>query len=243
MARYRKYLAEAKSPQCILEEEQRTLLFIDLVEKIRRSNNKQITDDAFEKILTMMNSRIEQISYKFRIPGLSFHDVYQEALYALRFKAIKDYDQDRSKIEKISPFDRFAMLCIRRHLSTKLKSSYQNKSKVLNSSISLDQDRNTSNQDTNGTLFLSDILPKTEKDVASEIKDKEYYSVLVSHLFRKLSYFEKQVLVLYIQRYSYHEISHKINKDKHSGRINVKSVDNGLSRIKQKAREVYKRYG
>ena len=242
MARPKKQLAEAKLKKIKAEEShKRILLFIKLVNKIRRSKNNKDIDIAFDKILLMMKERISQISYKFKIPGFSAQDVFQEALFALRYKAIKDYDQRRSNIDVISPFDRFAMLCIRRHLSTKLKASYQNKSRVLNSSISLDQDRNVSNSGGDDVLFLADILPRTDKDIISELDEKEYRSLLFSKLFSKLSFFEKKVLRLYLQRYSYQEIRDIINKNKKAHRINVKSVDNALSRVKYKAREIANR--
>lgn len=244
MARQKKNLAgdNLKSNRDATEHEQRILVLIRLVEKVRTSRSKEESDLAFDAILKLLNDKIEQISYKFKIPGLGFKDVYQEALYALRFKAIKDYDQARSMIGSISPFDRFAMLCIRRHLSTKLKSSYQNKSRVLNSSISLDQDRNVDTKNTDGSLFLSDILPKTKKDIVTQLNENEFYSNLITNLFRKLSVFEKRVLLLYMKHYSYQEISDKINKGQRKIRVNVKSIDNALSRIKIKAHSIYQRY-
>jgi RNA polymerase sigma factor (sigma-70 family) len=244
MVRPKKSLAETDKKQYIEETEDRTeeiLLYVKLVDCVRRSRNKVKADGAFNTIITMLDVKIQQIAYKFHIPGLSFNDVYQEALFALRFKAIKDYNKDRSDIREVSPFDKFAALCIRRHLSTKLKAAYQNKSRVLNLSISLDQDRNKTGSDEN--LFLSDILPVDPDDIASKLDKFEYHRKLLVSLFQKLSSFEKEVFVLYCRKYSYEEIAYHINKTYHKSveTISVKSVDNGLSRIKQKAKSVLKK--
>jgi len=222
---------------------QEIAIYIKLVKVIKKTKNTKEAEQAFGEILKMMGSKIDQISYKFKIPGMGFQDVKQEALYALRYKAVKDYDQGRSQLQDISPFDRFAMLCIRRHLSTRLKSSYQNKSRVLNFSTSLDQDRNNNNDDSTGGLFLSDIVPQAKLDIFSIFKKTEYNSALITKLFEKLSSFEKKVFILHFQRYSYYEIAKYINKNRKKYKVDIKSIDNALSRIKIKAKEVYKLHG
>jgi RNA polymerase sporulation-specific sigma factor len=218
--------------------------FVALVDIVRKSRNNDRTNKAFNEIERRMRPRLRQISYKFTIPGSSQADVFQEALFALRYKAIKDYDKTRGNDTGPYPFEKFAVLCVRRHLSTKLKASYQNKSKVLNLSISLDQDRNDGSEN---NLFLANIVPCTEGGVLETVGDNEYHKRLFSQLFKKLSDFEKQVFVLYVQKRSYEEISDIINaklkKSKKRHRANVKSVDNALSRIKNKSREIFKKYG
>lgn len=219
--------------------------YVDLVNQVRKSRNREKSEIAFNEIEKRMSVKLKQISYKFNIPGFSFADIYQESLFALRYKAIKDYDKDRGSGDGPYPFDKFAVLCIRRHLSTKLKASYQNKKKALNSSISLDQDRNDNSEE---SLFLSDILPKTEGNILEEIEQVEYFKLLFNELHSRLSKFEKQVFLLYVQRYSYEQIAERIVEDKDASKIislskAVKSVDNALSRIKNKAKEVYDQYG
>lgn len=211
--------------------------FVTLVDIVRRSTNREKSDAAFNEIEKRMQPKIKQISYKFNIPGHSFSDLYQESLYALRYKAIKDYNKDRGDDTGPYPFDKFAVLCIRRHLSTKLKASYQNKKKVLNGSASLDQNRNESSAE---TLFLADIVPDKGGPILEEIEKNEYYKSLFSNLFNCLSNFEQDVFLLYIQRYSYEQIAEKINNSrrKNKSKINVKSIDNALSRIKIKAKDI-----
>lgn len=218
--------------------------FVALVEKVRRSKVKAESDAAFDEIERRVQPRLKQISFRFNIPGCTPPDIYQECLFALRFKAIKDYDKERGDGTGPYPFDKFAALCVRRHLSTKLKASYQCKKRVLNSYISLDQDRNESSND---QLVLADILPKTKGTILDSIEQTEYHKELFTQLFRKLSKFEKDVFRFYIQKYSYEEICKKINdlyKSKRKKiRVNIKSVDNSLSRIKHKGLVIFNKYG
>ena len=244
MARFKKeqnkYQSELSQPKEKASEE--SLIFIKLIKIVRKEDTGKRVDEAFAEIVRRLDPKIKTIAYQFRIPGYCFQDVYQESLVALRYKAIKDYDQDKSNRVDVSPFDKFAILCIRRHLSTKLKASHQNKSKTLNTSISLDQERNYSSSN-DDAVFLSDILPRTEEDVLFEIDRKSNYSFLNKKLWQKLSSLEQKVLLLYHRNMPYSEISKEINKkNPEIHRINIKSVDNALSRIKSKAQEIYNKY-
>jgi RNA polymerase sporulation-specific sigma factor len=235
----------AKAKRGLAKKNKKEITELDNVELVyvirsRGRVKKQKVDDAFDELKNRLKSRIMQIVTQFFIPGFSPDDIHQEALYALRFKAIPDYDKEKIGIGP-NPFDKFAVLCIRRHLSTVLKQSWQVKRKALNTSISLDQDRN---KYSNEELCLSDILSETEGTILTYLEDKEYYGSLFSMLYEKLSKFEKLVFKLYVQKYSYEEMSDIINKSKRKKvSINVKSIDNALSRIKQKGIEVFRKYG
>jgi RNA polymerase sporulation-specific sigma factor len=223
--------------------------FPDLVDivKSRGRVDKNKVNAAYNEIQSRMKIKIGYLVHKFYIPGHTTDDVNQEALLALRYKAIPDYKKNVIGKNGPYPFDKFAVLCIRRHLSTLLKTCYQNKQKTLNTSLSLDQDRNESSEE---ALFLVDIIPRTEGNILEEIGDKEYYKFLFNKLYERLSKFEKQVFLLYAQKYSYEEIAvliHKRNKrdNKKNKKVKdiIKSVDNALSRMKQKAKEVFKQHG
>jgi len=214
----------------------------DLVDIIRSRGRvrKSKVNNAYNEVEKRLKPKILHIISQFFIPGLHRDDLLQESLYALRFKAVPDYNRRIiGRQGGFYPFDKFAVLCIRRHLSTILKSSFQNKRKALNTSLSLDQDRNTNS---NEELFLSDILPTTTGNVLGELEDKEYYKNIFTKLYNRLSPFEKKVFLLYRQRYSYDEITDLINKkykkDGSKKRINIKSIDNSLSRIKMKGKVI-----
>jgi len=244
MAKSKKRLVKKKTRKKKSEKPVLELDNVELVYLIRSRGRvkKRKVNDAFEELLKRINSRVMQIVTQFYIPGLSQDDIYQEALSALRYKAIPDYNQEKIGIGP-NPFDKFASLCIRRHLSTVLKQSWQIKRKALNTSISLDQDRNK-NTGSDEQLFLSDIIAVTDGTVLNDLGDKEYYKKLFGNLYKKLSKFEKIVFKLYIQKYSYDEMSDVINNSSSTKEhVNVKSIDNALSRIKQKGIMVFKKFG
>lgn len=220
------------------------LEYEDLVEMVRGNCRSHKKNEAYNEIENRIKYKIIYIIRQFYIPGFNFDDTLQEALYALRFKAIPDYDKEKGSGDEPYPFDKFAVLCIRRHLSTILKGSFQNKKRALNTSLSLDQDRG-SYEDEN--LFLSDILPKTNDSLIEVIGDKEYRKNLFIHLYDRLSKLEKNVFILYVHKYSYEEITERLNrfyrKYGSKKKVNIKSIDNALSRIKMKAREVFFKHG
>ena len=215
---------------------------INLVDIVRKARKKEKINKAFEEIINILDIKIKQISYRFNIAGFGFNDVYQEALYALRYKAIKDYDPDRGSTDEPYPFDKFAMLCMRRHLSTIRKTSYQNKKKVLNFSISLDQERGDYGSGQGDEQFsLMDLIPQTTISVVDKIEKTEYYKQLFESLLDKLSSFEQEVFILYIKKYSYEQITKIINKKRYiiqDKKIDVKSVDNAIVRIKHKSKTI-----
>jgi len=219
------------------------LEYVDLVEVVRGRAREARKNKAYNEIEKRIKVKVFYITRQFYIPGFNYDDILQEALYALRFKAIPDYDKTRGRGDKPYPFDKFAMLCIRRHLSTILKSSFRYKERALNTSFSLDQDR-SSHDDEN--LYLIDIISSSNGSLVEEIGQKEYYNNLIKSLYSKLSKLEKNVFILYTCRYSYDEITYKINKFyKSKGgkkKVNVKSVDNALSRVKVKAKEIFDKY-
>ena len=246
MARKKKILVGYKqvkySEEELKQKEQDILLLMDLVDIVRKSRVKEKSDAAFAQITKLMKTQIDKLVYHFNIPGHEKKDIEQEAMLALRYKAIKDYDSSRSTISDISPFDKFAILCMRRHLTTKRKASFQNKHWALNSAKSLDADNSKSSKSEDG-LFLADIIPQKGGDQVDLYKDKEYFMMLMHELHLRLSYFEKIVLKLYAHNYSYQEIVKIINRKYKKRNVRVKSIDNALSRIKIKSEEVVEKYG
>lgn len=238
MAGGKKPLVEVSDTQSKEEKrEEQIKKFIDLVKIVRTSNDKTKVDIAFNEIVSMMHRKIKQVTYRLNIPGCHNDDLYQEALFALRYKAIKDYDQTRSNSTHISPFDSFAVLCIRRHLSTKLKSSFQSKQIVINQAISIDQDRSVSSSEDN--MNLSDILTNTKSDINEEAIGKESYKILLRDLWERMSDLEKKVFAYYKQDFTYEQIACKVYEKKKVSKEETKSVDNALSRIKSKAKWIY----
>lgn len=227
-----------------VEENLDNLRCIKLINIVRRKKKSNAAEDAFVELLRILMPKIQKVVSRFNIPGYDSTDILQEALYALRYKAIKDYDEDRGTGEGPAAFDKFALLCIRRHLATEFKASYQNKKRVLNQSVSIDKETNNSNQSFGeNEIYLSNIISDPKKtDILTNISNDEYYNNLQTLLFSNLSSFEKEVFVLYAQKFSYEEIAEKINDKRYKVKVNIKGVDNALSRIKHKAKFILQNY-
>jgi hypothetical protein len=225
-------------------EYQNNLRCIKLINAVRRPKNEVDANIAFEQLLTILMPKIQKVVSRFNIPGYDTTDVLQEALYALRYKAIKDYDKERGTGEGPAAFDKFALLCIRRHLATEFKASYQNKKRVLNQSVSIDKEtNNNTSHGSENEIYLSNIIADPKKnDVLTDVANDEYYKNLQNILFENLSSFEREVYILYAQKFSYEEIAEKINDKRYKVKVNIKGVDNALSRIKHKAHNILKNY-
>jgi RNA polymerase sporulation-specific sigma factor len=235
----RKSKKKATAVKTKIEVDPEILYYIKLINKIRRSKDEQKINEAFTLVIKGLDPKIKKICNRYRIPGHDFDDIYAEALFALRYKAIKDYDEDRGSGEGPAAFDRFALLCIRRHLATTLKTAHQNRKKILNGCIPLHQDNRSSGDD---DLSLINILPATKGDILTEVQQSEEFKTLVNNLLKKLSKFEKNVFYLYARQYTYEEIADIINgKFPQKDVVDIKGVDNALSRIKNKGKTLMKR--
>lgn len=232
---------EIKDP--LKQEYDDNIKCINLIGIIRKNKKEEEVNIAFNSLLSMLMPKINKVVSKFNISGYDHSDILQEALYALRYKAIKDYDKERGTGTGPASFDKFALLCIRRHLATEFKSSYQNKKRVLNHSVSIYKEINSTNKNSDEDMSLSNIISDPNiKNLITSTGESEYYKNLQILLLQSLSPFEKEVYILYAQKYSYEEISEKINDGRFKVLVNIKGVDNALSRIKHKAREILIKY-
>jgi RNA polymerase sigma factor (sigma-70 family) len=211
----------------------------EVVIKMQKTKSKTERESLFKQVVARIDPLIKRIVGKFNIPGYHSDDLYQEAMYAVRFKAIADFDTSRIIGDDFVGFEKFAALCTKRHLSTLLKTSFQNKRAALNTSISFSNSNNTKDD-----FDFSSILADGSEQFSSKIERKEALRRVVGELFSQLSSFEKKVLALYAKRMSYQEIADFINSDKDpykprsSVKVNIKGIDNALSRIKSKARQI-----
>lgn len=154
--------------------------------------------------------------------GADREDIVQEGMIGL-YKAIKNYDQD-----KLSSFRGFADLCITRQILTAIKMATRQKHIPLNSYVSLDKP--IFDEESDRTLM--DVLIAGEAiDPQDLLISRENYSDIGMKLSGRLSVLEKEVLKLYIEGFTYQEISSELNR-------HVKSVDNAIQRVKIKLEKV-----
>lgn len=220
-------------PTSAPERQTEIATYIDLVNKFKAEPDKVKQDQIFNELLSLLNPRINTIVNCFHIAGMDRSDVYQEALFALRFKAIKDYNSLASNgTGGPSPFDMFAQLVIRRHLGT-IGSTAKKKKQTLNRASSIDADVTCHEYDNEN--HMSDLIATNDVDISE--RDNQYH--ILNQLYRLLSPLEKRVFLLDARGLSYKEIAEKINyRRRQVNRVDLKGIDNAKSRIKAKGREL-----
>jgi RNA polymerase sporulation-specific sigma factor len=197
---------------------------ISLVIKIKNDR----CEESFRQLREYLNSYITLFERKYRIPGCDADEIEQECLFALRFKAIEDFNPTRGK------FRSFAILCMKRHLFSIIKASSQQKRRVLNESLSLDEDRG---ENGNNDLSLNNLVSKEEPP--DDLERTECNDLLINQLMSQLSKLEQEVFKLYVAQNSYQEIADELSKIFPTRKkIERKVVDNSLVRLKLKAQNM-----
>ncbi len=181
------------------------------------SQIKDGNEQAENTILSRYKDLVVKISRGYFIVGGDIEDLIQEGMIGL-YKAIKNYNHSKD-----ATFKTFAILCIKHQIQTAIKSSLTNKNRALSSAVSL----HSFSGSTNETLDFLPIELVFETTPAEKIIDKENFQKLKNDIKSTLSAMELKVLNLYLQGYSYKEISNSLN-------VSTKSIDNCLSRIKTK---------
>lgn len=196
--------------------------------KIQKDPNSAIGEHLYNKIHLYMhgyliNVALRQFPY---IKGLQTSDIYQEALIALRFKAIPHFEMNKGM-----SFLNFAKMCIRRHLITILNTSKtRKKDQSMNQSISID----TPIGDKEDGNTIANTLKDHNVQFDKVCESKEAFEFTRDKLVAHLSDFEKDVLLEYLYNLSYKEIAVNITC-KTKTRCVPKAVDNALLRIRGKA--------
>lgn len=178
-------------------------------------------NEALEHIIIRYRNFVYSKAKKFFLIGSEQDDLIQEGMIGL-YEAVKSF-----KNEKAS-FKSFAGICIRRQLISAVKSATRNKHKPLNSYISLD--KNVYERDADAA-FIESFLDKSPQNPEAIIIDKEDLSGIENKINNTLSKLELNVLIYYLDGYSYQQIAEKIDKD-------VKAVDNAIQRIKKKIESI-----
>jgi RNA polymerase sporulation-specific sigma factor len=151
--------------------------------------------------------------------GADSDDIEQEGLIGL-YKAARDFRADRQ-----SSFRAFAELCITRQVITAVKTATRQKHQPLNQYVSISGVRGS---DDANERSVEDLLEDHYiADPADTVVSNERMDNMRQSMAEMLSGLEVDVLRLYVEGKSYHEIG------EHLGR-HVKSIDNALQRIKRK---------
>lgn len=202
-------------------------------EKYKNMTDENLINEAVNNenniALNCLISRYKEIvnmkASKFFMIGSEKDDIIQEGYIGL-YKAVRAYNT-----AKQNSFKTFATMCIERQLITAVKNSNRQKHIPLNSSLSLNA--SAFDEDTNGEMTVIEMLDtnKSAEDPLEIITKKEYFNAVEKNINNSLSSFEKNVLRLYKNGYSYIKIAEKLN-------TKVKSVDTAIQRIKKKAAKI-----
>lgn len=166
-------------------------------------------DVAMASLIAEFGAQVKWCSLQFTGSPLEPEDLAQEGMLGL-LSAVYSYNPDAG-----ASFRTYASVCISNRISSAVKSSLSKKHTPLNSYISFND----------GSDLPDNIFQSPEEVVIS----KEAVLRLESLLEERLSYFEREVIGLFLGGYSYKEIAKRIGSD-------AKSVDNALQRIRRKLR-------
>ena len=193
-----------------LDKEYKNLSDEQLVKKYQ-DGDQAILNYICEKYkpLVLKNSK------KYFLVGGENEDLIQEGMIGL-FGAIGDYNTSSDVT-----FFHFASMCIDRQMIKAIEASNRKKHSPLNAYVSIYDDEGG---DMDEPSLASD-------DPAELIIEAEENMTLIDRLKSALSPMEQQVFDLYMQDLNYKEIAAKLGKSE-------KSIDNTLTRIKQKARNI-----
>lgn len=160
---------------------------------------------ALETLMNEYKKLVTKISRNYFIIGAEFEDVIQEGMIGL-FNAYNNFDETKN-----TSFKTYATILINRQIINAIKKAYK-----------------YNNQDLFADLNLKDFEDDLEVFSPEEfIINKESHSILLREINEKLSPLEISILEEFLKNETYEEIAKKL-------KLNKKSVDNALTRIKKK---------
>jgi RNA polymerase sporulation-specific sigma factor len=186
----------------------------ELVERARDGS-----DASIEELLRRYRHYARAKARTYFLAGADREDIVQEGMIGL-YKAIRDFQADRN-----TAFRAFAELCITRQIITAIKTATRQKHVPLNSYVSLNKGTSSENEEERALADL--LVGPAIADPAELVISAEEIANIKESMGRLLSSLETEVLQLYMDGKSYHEIAEMLGR-------HVKSIDNALQRIKRK---------
>lgn len=180
---------------------------------------KKGDENAENTLLERYKDLAVKISRSYFIIGGELEDIVQEGMIGL-YKAIKNFSENKST------FKTFAVTCIKHQIQSAIKKANTKKNAPLSNSVSLQSFSDNSDDE----QFLPvNLIMQVSPD--ERVVEKENYQNLVLTIKKALSKKEFEVLRYYLQGYSYKEIAEIL-------KISGKSIDNSLTRIKSKLKNL-----
>lgn len=177
--------------------------------------NEDANNIIIEKYKPLINKIATKMLPYCKNNGLDKNDLIQEGMIGLNH-AIDRYQEQEDTL-----FYTYAKTCIERKIISVVVSSNRNKNKILNESISYDDEENS----------LLRILKDSSPNPEEAILDAESEEKFMSSIRETLTDFENQVFDLLVSGLKYKEIAEILDKDD-------KAIDNAIQRIKNKIKKV-----
>lgn len=152
------------------------------------------------------------------IVGGDKEDVIQEGMIGI-FKAIREFREEKNVF-----FRTFAEVCINRQIISAIRKANLRKHKILNESVSLNQEQDTGDDE---KPLEERLRPKNDDDPETLMLMREITEFLIQDSNQLFSPLEQKVLAAMLQGKKYKEIAEEMNKSS-------KTVDNAIQRIKKK---------
>lgn len=170
------------------------------------------------EVFSHYRNLLRKVCRSYFLIGGDSDDLMQEGMIGL-YKAIKSYSKDKNV-----SFAAYAGLCVKRQIQTAIKKANSQKNLILSTAIPLTtQDKFDDEEDGSPEI----IIPSPEQAADDKMIYEETMRETADLIKQRLSKMELQVLVEYLNGFSYKEISTQTG-------LTEKSIDNALSRIKKK---------
>ncbi len=170
--------------------------------------------EALELILEKYYPMVVKISSKYYAPWAEFDDIVQSGLFGL-IKAVFYFEDTRSS------FNSYAWRSIEGEIQTFLTYQNRKKNRILSDSYSMDS-FNTDDEDEQADYFM----PSSDTSVLR----KSVVSLIYEELNKILKDDETGIFDMWINGYSYKEISDALN-------VTTKKIDNTVQKVKRVLRE------
>ena len=174
-------------------------------------------EEAIEQLFSIYKPLVNKIARSYFLTGGDVEDLVQEGMIGL-FKAIKNFKGDKN-----ASFKTFATTCIKNQIQSAVRVASSEKNMILSTALSIEQPSNFEDDEDEIEIVLPSPLPKPDE----KIENKENFKQITKKIILALSHLELKILIGYLKGYNYNEIANQ-------NKISKKSVDNALSRIKNK---------
>ena len=185
-------------------------------------NAKNGDEISMDYILKYFKPKVTAICREYFLLGADFDDIIQEGMIGL-YKAIMGYN-----IDKNVSFSSFASMCIHHQIQNAVKVASSKKNQPLNEYISISIEGRVDMEDAPKIM-----LQAYEQGVEEHSLNKERLSLLYQNIQQELTNIQYEILLMYLNGYSYTEIANKYN-------LTNKNVDNQIQAIKKKLRVLLK---